>query len=192
VTITRTAKAEGGCAIVLDTFGAQDVTLLPGGCACCTVRAELQSSIWQLRAEREAKPFSRVVIETKQELGPILRTFISERTLGSEYYVEDEPSLDGSRFVLTDDEPMSWGAFSRFITALTTLRGPDLLRVEGLVNIEGCRGPVAVEFMGHLAARPIELQAWPDDEHATRLEFVTRDVEERTIRDLFSAMRALA
>ena len=191
LTITREAKVELGDAVVADTFGANDVTPLPGGCTCCTVRAELQNALRRLLAKRETKPFGRVVIETQQDIGSILRSFVSERALGSDCYVEAAPSLDGNRFVLTDGAPISWGAFSRFMTTLTALRGADLVHAKGLMNIEGCRGPVAVEFMGHLAARPVELQERPDGERASRLEFVTRSIEEQTVRGLFDSVRAL-
>ena len=67
------------------------------------------------------------------------------------------------RFALTEDAPLAWEAFSRFITTLTALRGADLLQMKGLLNIAGCRGPVVVQFMQHLAQRPVELQAWPDE-----------------------------
>jgi G3E family GTPase len=94
--------------------------------------------------------------------------------------------------MLTEDAPLSWDAFSRFATTLTALRGPDLLQMKGLLNIAGCRGPVAVQVTGHLTARPVELQAWPDDDRVSRLEFVTRDVEAQTIRALFDSVRAIA
>ena len=94
--------------------------------------------------------------------------------------------------MLTEDAPLSWDAFSRFATTLTALRGPDLLQMKGLLNIAGCRGPVAVQFMGHLAARPVELQAWPEGGHASRLEFITRGIEAQTIRTLFDSVRAIA
>jgi G3E family GTPase len=192
VTITREAEVQAGCAVVADTFGANDITPLPGGCTCCTVRAELQSALRRLLAEREQRPFSRVVVGSGQDLGPILRTFASDRALGGDCYVEDAPPLDGGRFVLTKDAPLSWEAFSRFATTLTALRGSDLLQMKCLLNVEDCRGPVAVHFMGHLAARPVELQAWPAGEHTSRLEFVTRNIDERTVRAMFKAVRAVA
>jgi G3E family GTPase len=191
VKITRKASTSDSDRIVIDTFGADDVVPLPGGCPCCTVRAKLQSVLLNLLTEREQKPFSRIAIETGEPLGPILRTFVSERALGSEYYVEDAP-LDGGRFTLTESAPVSWDAFSRFAATLTALRGPDLLEMKGLLNIEGCHGPVAVQIMGHLAARPVELQAWPDGERATQIKFVTRNIEEQTVRSLFDSVRALA
>ncbi|MGB9368575.1 MAG: GTP-binding protein [Xanthobacteraceae bacterium] len=192
VTISRKASASNRDRIVIDTFGADDVALLRGGCPCCTVRPKLRNALLGLLAEGEWKPFSRIAIESAEALGPILRTFASERALGGEYYVQDAPPLDGDRFTLTEDAPLSWDAFSRFVTTLTALRGPDLLRIAGPLNVAGCRGPVAVQLMGHLAARPVELQAWRTEDRVTRLEFVTRGIEEKMVRDLFESVRALA
>ncbi len=57
VTIVRGRRRKAsGTAIVIDTFGADDVAPLPGGCSCCTVRVGLQSAVRQLLAEREQKP----------------------------------------------------------------------------------------------------------------------------------------
>ncbi|MEJ0074763.1 MAG: GTP-binding protein [Alphaproteobacteria bacterium] len=192
VTISRKALASDGGRIVIDTFGADDVAPLPGGCVCCTVRPKLQNALLGLLAEREQKPFSRIAIETGEDLAPILRAFAAEGVLGSDYFVEDALRLDGNRLVLTEDAPIRWDTFSRFVATLTALRGPDLLQLKGLLNIAGCRGPVAVQVMGHLAARPVELQAWCGDDRANRLEFATRGIEEKLVRDLFEAVRALA
>jgi len=192
ITISRERRASDGDRVVTDTFGAGDIAPLPGGCLCCTIRPKLQNALLSLLTEREQKPFSRIAIESTESLGPILRTFASERALGIECHVEDAPPLNGNRFVLTENAPISWGAFSRFVTTLTALRGADLLQMKGLLNVAGCRGPVAVEFMGHLAARPVELQAWSSNDRATRLEFVTRDIDERMVRELFDSVCALA
>jgi G3E family GTPase len=183
-------------AVVVDNFGTDEVRLA-GGCACCTVRDKLQTALRRLLAEREqGRHVSRVVIETNNDLGPILRTFVTERALGADFYVEQAPILPASDgiddFVLTEDVPLSWEAFSRFISTLVMLRGVDLLHVKGLLNVTGCRGPVAVQFMQHLAHRPVELQAWLDDDRRSRIEFVTRNIEKKTVRALFEAVRALA
>jgi G3E family GTPase len=185
-------------AVVADEFGAHDIMLLGNGCQCCTVRKEMQIALRRLLAER-ARHSSRVVIATGEDLGPILRAFATERALGAEFYVEEDPlAVERARaegvgnFVLTEDAPLSWNAFSRFITTLMALRGADLLRVKGLLNIAGCRGPVVVEFLQHLAHPPVELQAWPDGERSSRLVFTTRNVEAQAVRSMFDAVRALS
>jgi G3E family GTPase len=75
---------------------------------------------------------------------------------------------------------------------LVALRGPDLLRVKGFLNVVGCRGPVLVQFVQHLAHPPVELETWPGAHRGSRIVFITRNVAEAQVRDLFTAMRRLA
>jgi G3E family GTPase len=95
-------------------------------------------------------------------------------------------------FVLSEDAPLTWSTFSRFMETLTALRGADLLRVKGLLNIAGCRGPVVVQFVQHLAHPPTELSAWPDEDRRSRVVFIARNLDENAARNLLDAVRALA
>ena len=61
-------------------------------------------------------------------------------------------------FVLSDDKPMPWPVFSRAMETLVAMRGADLLRVKGFLSVEGCKGPVVVQFVQHLAPPPVELE----------------------------------
>jgi G3E family GTPase len=108
-------------------------------------------------------------------------------------FVAEAEHSDGiASFVLTDDAPLPWDAFARGMETLIALRGPDLLRVKGLLNVAGCRGPVVVHVVQHLAHPPVELAAWPDKNRASRLVFITRGISEKQVRDLFASVRALA
>ena len=78
------------------------------------------------------------------------------------------------------------------MAVLTGLRGPDLLRVKGLVAVEGCRGPVVVHAVQHVAHRPVELEDWPDGDRRSRLVFITRRLGRDTVERLFDAVRAVA
>ena len=93
-------------------------------------------------------------------------------------------------FVLRQDEPMPWPAFAQAMDMLMTLRGPDLLRVKGFLAVEGCQGPVVVQFVQHLAHPPVELAAWPDANRQSRVVFITKNISEQQVRDLFAAVRA--
>ncbi|MCC7484764.1 MAG: GTP-binding protein [Burkholderiales bacterium] len=94
-------------------------------------------------------------------------------------------------FTLRFDAPLAWPAFTQTIEVLTALRGPDLLRVKGLVNVEGKAGPMVVQGVQHLFHPPIELAAWPSADRTTRLVFITRGIPRQTIENLFGAIRAV-
>ncbi|MCF8477097.1 MAG: GTP-binding protein [Pseudolabrys sp.] len=107
-------------------------------------------------------------------------------------FVAEASHSDGiSSFVLTDEAPMPWPVFSRAMETLVTMRGNDLLRVKGFLAVEGCKGPVVVQFVQHLAPPPVELEKWPDDNRQSRVVFITRGISEKQVRDLFNAVRAL-
>ena len=115
------------------------------------------------------------------------------RLAGHAGFVAEAEHSDGiSSFVLTDDAPLHWDAFARSMETLIALRGPDLLRVKGFLNVAGCRGPVVVQVVQHLAHPPVELAAWPDKNRASRLVFITRSIPESQVRGLFGAVRMLA
>jgi G3E family GTPase len=107
-------------------------------------------------------------------------------------FVAEAAHSDGIvSFVLTDDAPLPWDAFARSMDTLIALRGPDLLRVKGFLNVAGSRGPVVVHVVQHLTHAPVELAAWPDASRATRLVFITRNIPEDQVRALIAAVQAL-
>jgi G3E family GTPase len=95
-------------------------------------------------------------------------------------------------FSLRYERPFTWAAFSQCIEVLTALRGPDLLRVKGLVNVEDRQGPLVIQGVQHLFHPPIELAEWPSDDRATRLVFITRGIDRSTVENLFSAVTSIA
>jgi G3E family GTPase len=108
-------------------------------------------------------------------------------------FVAEAEHADGiTSFVIRQDQPLSWPAFSRAMETLIALRGADLLRVKGILNVEGCRGPVVVQYVQHLAHPPIELEVWPDANRGSRVVFITRGIAERDVKALFAAVAALA
>jgi G3E family GTPase len=112
-------------------------------------------------------------------------------------FVAEAQHSDGIvSFVLERQRPVEWPAFSRAMETLIALRGPELLRVKGILNVAGCRGPVVVQYVQHLAHPPVELQTWPeswtDQNRDSRVVFITRNIRETQIRDLFAAVEALA
>ncbi len=94
-------------------------------------------------------------------------------------------------FALFFDRPVSWPVFEQAMAVLTQLRGPDLLRVKGILAVAECRGPVVVHAVQHLAHPPVELEGWPDDDRRSRLVFVTRELSRAAVAGLFAAVAAV-
>lgn len=94
-------------------------------------------------------------------------------------------------FVLWFDEPFSWGAFANALQLLANLRGADLLRVKGLVNVADERGPVVIQGAQHVFHPPLTLDAWPSEDRRSRLVFITRGIPEARIAQLFASVAGL-
>lgn len=107
-TLLNTALENGAirnAAVVVNEFGAvgidnaliesssEDVVLLPGGCVCCQVRADLAEALLRLErsvARGEAARFERVIVETSglAEPGPILQLLAESPLLARRFRLE--------------------------------------------------------------------------------------------------------
>jgi G3E family GTPase len=91
-------------------------------------------------------------------------------------------------FVLTADAAIPAGTLEMFLELLRATYGDRLLRLKGIVKLaEMPDTPVVVHGVQHVFHPTARLPCWPDDDHRSRLVFITRDLPERTIRELFEA-----
>jgi G3E family GTPase len=95
-------------------------------------------------------------------------------------------------FCLWFDKPFTWDSFSAAVQVLTSLRGSDLLRVKGLVNVAGEPGPVVVQGAQHVFHPPVTLEAWSGDDRRSRIVFIARNLSRQSVESLFAAVGAVA
>ncbi|MDB5744816.1 MAG: hypothetical protein JWR68_3131 [Polaromonas sp.] len=107
--------------------------------------------------------------------------------LGDKLPARHDPAV--KTLSLRFDQPFSWTTFSATMELVIALRGKDLLRVKGIVNVEG--KPVVVQGVGHVFHPPLELDRWPSDDIGTRLVFITRNIEADALRALFHAVDSI-
>jgi len=88
------------------------------------------------------------------------------------------------------DEPVSTAGMTAWLTALASLRGANLLRVKGLLNVDG--EPVAVHAVQTLIHEPVTLACWPDADRRSRLVFITRDLTREQIASTLDVLRLRA
>jgi G3E family GTPase len=94
------------------------------------------------------------------------------------------------------DEPVPWPGLAAAMEMLLSFRGTDMLRVKGILNLEGQTQPVVLHAVQTVLYPLTKLDAWPDNDHRTRLVFITRDVEpafvEEVLTQFIEAARAPA
>jgi G3E family GTPase len=91
-------------------------------------------------------------------------------------------------FAITRDSPLPWAAVQAWLESVASLRGTDLLRMKGIINVEGRVGPVVVHGVQHIFHPPVELPAWPSHDQTTRIVFITRNIDQKgleTALDVF-------
>lgn len=81
---------------------------------------------------------------------------------------------------------VSAAGLTAWLNLLAALKGANLLRVKGLVNVEG--KPVAVHAVQSVIHEPVALDSWPSADHSTRIVFITRDMQRAEIEVTLPAL----
>ena len=110
----------------------------------------------------------------------ILRTGGGERTFAAAAH-----GAAFQTFVLDPGQPVARALLERFLAVLVDLRGRDLLRVKGIVELQG-GARVLVQGVRHVFDRLREVSA-----PATGLVFITKDLRPHEVRALWQAMTGL-
>ncbi|VCU68350.1 putative GTP-binding protein YjiA [Pigmentiphaga humi] len=87
-------------------------------------------------------------------------------------------------YMVTRDHPVSWTGVQRWLAMLASMRGPDLLRVKGIVDVAEHPGtPVVIHGVQHIFHPHVFLPAWPDGDRRTRIVFITRGIERDLVEE---------
>jgi G3E family GTPase len=74
-------------------------------------------------------------------------------------------------FAFCLDQPLHPVGVRMWLDQISVFRGPNLLRVKGILNVEG--RPTVVHAVQHLFHSPEELEHWPSEDHRSRIVFIT-------------------
>lgn len=91
-------------------------------------------------------------------------------------------------FCVTHDDAIKSSDFNMFIELMLATYGANLLRLKGIVKLaEQPKMPVVIHGVQHVFHPPAQLDSWPDDDHRTRIVFITKDVEEIDLSNLLNS-----
>lgn len=89
-------------------------------------------------------------------------------------------------FCITYDKATDWTAFGIWLTLTLHRYGSQILRIKGLLSVEGLPAPVVIHSVQHVVHPPVHLDRWPSSDHRSRLVFIVRDLDaalvERSVR----------
>ena len=111
---------------------------------------------------------------------------------------DDHEHLDVNRhddriraFCLTREAPVGGTALAQFFEILIASFGDRLLRIKGIVQLDGHPDrPAVIHGVQHVF-HPLQwLDRWPSEDRRTRLVFITKDVPAATIEAIFNAVMA--
>ena len=87
-------------------------------------------------------------------------------------------------FCVTLERPVHWLRLGMWLEMLVATQGEKLLRIKGILNLEGHDRPVAIHAIRHLLHPPVLLSAWPEgDARTSRLVFITYKLPRSVIED---------
>lgn len=93
---------------------------------------------------------------------------------------------DIEAFCLTFERPMEWDALITALEVIAALRGQNLLRMKGIVEIAGSDKPMVVHGVQHMLYPTSTLERWPEGPRESRLVFIVRSTEVDFIAHTFN------
>ncbi|WP_332739604.1 CobW family GTP-binding protein [Hydrogenophaga sp.] len=89
--------------------------------------------------------------------------------------------------VIVREQALSREGFMAWLDMIATLRGDDLLRVKGIVQLaDDPEHPMVIHGVQHLFHPPETLSRWPSDDRRTRIVFITRNMDAEDIEATLS------
>jgi G3E family GTPase len=91
-------------------------------------------------------------------------------------------------FGLTFTEPLPWEGLASWLEMLAITRGASVLRMKGILNLQGEDRPVVLHGVQHVFHPPERLQEWPaGHDRCSRLVFILRDLDRAVVEEGLAA-----
>ena len=99
--------------------------------------------------------------------------------------------LHGIRsFALTFEAPLDGRRLEIVMDATRLVYGAKILRMKGIVAIAGEALPIVIHGVNQAFYPTEQLPAWPSADHRSRIVFITKDLDEKSIRAAFAPLLA--
>jgi len=163
-----------------------------------SVLTEMNPTADLIVLDETSDPARSLLVETLQDsktrLAEVARWLSAEEASGEDHEHPHEVNRHGDihAFVIEAEAAVPWPKFALWLSMLIHRHGENILRLKGLINIEGAQTPVFVHGVQHLIHKPLHLDAWPEGRRRTRIVMIgkgfKRDEMQRSF-DVFTLAR---
>lgn len=87
-------------------------------------------------------------------------------------------------FTLFHEGQVSAAGLATWLSMLASFKGPQLLRVKGIVNVSG--DPYIIHAVQTVIHEPVQLEKWPTSDERTRIVFIVRGLDRGALEDTFA------
>ena len=151
--------------------------------------AALEAAVARLNpaAPRRRLVMGAVSAEDVFALGPSSRAWLAHHH--HDHSHDHTRHGDIGTVLLTHAGPMRWEALRLWLESVLSLRGDAVLRLKGLVEMQGEAGPVVLQGVHHVMHPWSRLNDWPG-EARTQLVVITQGLDPEGLRASFEAAMA--
>ena len=111
-----------------------------------------------------------------------------QQTAAEHHHHREDVSRHGNIVAshLTFSAPVDAALLESCLQMLMNFRGPDLLRVKGIINVAGMDLPMVIHGVQHVFHPPEVLDKWPDEDRSTRVVIIARNFDQEQIIACFN------
>ena len=88
------------------------------------------------------------------------------------------------------DRPLRDEVFDWWLDTLIALKRPDILRIKGIVFLEGLETPCVFHGVQHIFDPPVPLKSWASNDRSSRIVVIGRDLTRPELQTSFDMLRA--
>lgn len=87
------------------------------------------------------------------------------------------------------DNPLSNTTFDNWLDTLVGIKGSDILRIKGLVFLEGIEAPFVFHGVQQIFDPPVQLKTWSNEDRKSRIVVIARNISQHQLQKSLEMLR---
>lgn len=150
---------------------------------------EMNGSARRVRANHGAVPIERLFGLSAMRPNATSDEIMAWLGAHSEYEHDDHRHHRIESASLEVPDPIPASVFDSWLSTLMALKGPDILRMKGIVHVEGADCPFVFHGVQHIFPAPVPLRSWSGKDTKSRVVIIARDLDKEYLQASLDKLR---